>query len=914
MKRHHLTKPAAGRMAVAALAVAGLAVTLAVEAPAPARAATQIVTVGHNDVASERGELNKVYYSGPWDSNSGHHWQAEPLSEEQWFEIVFEGEAISLFSQTRTTNGQATVYLDDVEVGEYNCYSSSNQSIHALITLTGIGSGEHAVRVVPDTPEDYLNFARAEITQTIPDPEPPDGLEALQAAVDALAAKTATDYTAGSWSAAGAALDAAGAVLADPGATDEDVAAAMAGLVDADSNLILVRGLRELVEKYQTAAPTAYVEGSWADFAAARLAAEGALTDADASLAEIVAAKSGLLEAAGELVAADAGDLLTIQNDSWWYDTDGNPIYSQGGGIFRFGDTYYWYGVRYAAAPVYIASPTKAYSTSNDSKFVAVTCYSSKDLVNWKFENNVLTTDTPVAVDPADDVSTGYFTSMATLDDASWLGRLGVVYNPNTGKFVVITQMETRFAPDNATNHSVAFFTGDSPWDDFEYANVQRQITDHRLTGTGDQTVFTDDDGQSYLISSDQSGRSNAYVSRIAPEDSLSIEPAVRVRSGSGREGNCMFKAEGRYYMATSELFGWNSSHAWLIGSQTDAIQGAYTSEWKMAGTERDYSHTTQTGFFLTVKGTEQDVTIFAGDRWADFAWNGHGYNQWMPVTIEDGAPVFHSLSQWQINATTGEWQVGAGNNYVLNGDFQADRVSISAITGWTTVVDAGSSTGFVTNNTGGANSSRYAARLTRDGAFSGSIYQENLVPDGVYRLSTFATRTAGLTEGRIRVTGGEDEDYVLDLAQAGTSWGQFSLEGLTLTGGAAKVSIEAVNTSGNNNLTVDQLSLVRTGDLPEAAALDLVPVASARCIAGKAYLTVTVQNQDEQAVDLAISSAFGQKAFASVAVGKYGSHAFTTRLVSLPAGEVTVVGQGLDTPDASQTELKAQYSALSCG
>ena len=37
----------------------------------------------------------------------------------------------------------------------------------------------------------------------------------------------------------------------------------------------------------------------------------------------------------------------TIYNDTFWKDTSGKNIYSQGGGIFKFGDTYYWYGVHY---------------------------------------------------------------------------------------------------------------------------------------------------------------------------------------------------------------------------------------------------------------------------------------------------------------------------------------------------------------------------------------------------------------------------------------------------------------------------------------------------------------------------------------------------------------------------------------
>ena len=38
----------------------------------------------------------------------------------------------------------------------------------------------------------------------------------------------------------------------------------------------------------------------------------------------------------------------TITNDVWWKDNNGNPIMAQGGGISKFGNTYYWYGVQYA--------------------------------------------------------------------------------------------------------------------------------------------------------------------------------------------------------------------------------------------------------------------------------------------------------------------------------------------------------------------------------------------------------------------------------------------------------------------------------------------------------------------------------------------------------------------------------------
>lgn len=52
-----------------------------------------------------------------------------------------------------------------------------------------------------------------------------------------------------------------------------------------------------------------------------------------------------------------------IHNDTFWHCTDGTPIYSQGGGIFRFTEPstgkerYYWYGVHYKEAELYAAHP-----------------------------------------------------------------------------------------------------------------------------------------------------------------------------------------------------------------------------------------------------------------------------------------------------------------------------------------------------------------------------------------------------------------------------------------------------------------------------------------------------------------------------------------------------------------------------
>jgi hypothetical protein len=556
-----------------------------------------------------------------------------------------------------------------------------------------------------------------------------------------------------------------------PATAVQDQAAAAGPEVD--------RGLEFLVTDYETRVPTKYTADSWAPFAEALTTASDVADDTTATPSEVADAKTALMTTAADLEAADDGTFQTITNNTFWNDTSGNPIYSQGGGVFKFGDTYYWYGVHYTGAESYRANPTQKYD--NQVSFVSIPVYSSKDLVSWKFENRVATRATGIQ-------------NGATLGQAGWVGRLGVSYNENTGKYVLAVQAYV------GGGHGVLLLQGDSPTDTFDYGYFQTQITNSPTTGTGDQTVFTDDDGKDYLIFSNREGRSRGFVAKFRESDSLRIEPGVEIRRGDGREGNAMFKLDGRYYHAASDLHGWNTSVNYVNESTSGNVQGSYSSEYVLAGTEMDYSHVTQTGFFVTVNGTKQSTVIYAGDRWADFAWNGIGYNQWLPITKAAGArPQFHSVSQWQFNVTTGEWRVGPANNYILNPDIQADRIIISTVRGWRNLGGA------VTNVNGGVNGSRFALQISNSGGVEQRIAS---VPAGTYTLGLHARGSAG----QVVITGADGGQRTLGIP-ASSGWAKRELTGIALPSGAATLTVRA---SGSGGVVVDQLSLVRTsGDNP---------------------------------------------------------------------------------------------------
>lgn len=347
----------------------------------------------------------------------------------------------------------------------------------------------------------------------------------------------------------------------------------------------------------------------------------------------------------------------TIHNDVFWNTTDGKPLYSHGGGIFRFTDPvtgkkkYYWYGVRYKGSEEYRKDPSV---TLDKFIFDGVTCYTSENLVDWIYEGDVLT-----------------YNEIARHENVTWVGRLGVAYIPEKKQYALVVQC----------GNEVLFATSDTPAGQFRWQHKKNMTSLIGTSNTGDQTVFYDEDSQkSYLVYSYGRGRSKIYISEIGVRDGkIDLLDCIQVFKGASREGNCMFKYKGRYYMCASNIYGWDASFAYYLVS--DDIHGPYVpidDMQVMQGCDKDYAHVSQTGFFYTIRGSKQETVVFCGDRWACFAGNGLGYNQWVPLSFDGNAhPIFNSLSSWSINHKTGEWHVNHDNNYVLNGSFEADRRSI---------------------------------------------------------------------------------------------------------------------------------------------------------------------------------------------------------------------------------------------
>ena len=502
-----------------------------------------------------------------------------------------------------------------------------------------------------------------------------------------------------------------------------------------------------------------------------------------------------------------------IHNDVFWNTKNGQPIFSQGGGIFKFLDPvtglqkYYWYGVHYKEADIYRDNPTASIKSAT---FQSVTCYSSTDLVNWNFEGDVLTAEE----------------LMKNGGTKTWVGRLGVAYLKELNKYVLIVQH----------GKGVLFAVSNTPTEPFVW---HQHISMKGFIGTdntGDQTVFNDEEnGKSYLIYSYGKGRNKLYVSEIGVKNGLAnLLDCTQVFKGESREGNCMFKYGGKYYMCASNIYGWDASLPYYLVSNN--IRGPYRPERNMLvmnGSSADYAHITQTGFFVSVKGSKQETIVYCGDRWADFAGNGLGYNQWTPLSFDGAIPYFNSINSWDINSESGEWRVANDNNYVSNGSFEADRRIVPMqfkpkqlqLTGWVTKVIEGNSISFDTssspvlnhfnntterNNVIGEKSLAISDRINFKRNISQVISSSNFVKleDGNYALTAKVKNGIGFNQLEMYAIS-KGVRTAFNFNNENDTWKEIKLINIEVKDGKVEIGFD-VEGNANSFCYVDDIALVK--------------------------------------------------------------------------------------------------------
>lgn len=289
-----------------------------------------------------------------------------------------------------------------------------------------------------------------------------------------------------------------------------------------------------------------------------------------------------------------------------WNDTEGNPINAHGGGILFHKGTYYWYGEYKVGKTVLPEWATwECYRTD----VTGVSCYSSKDLLNWKFEGVVLKA---VPGDPESD-----------LHPSKVIERPKVIYNKKTKKFVMWVHAESADYGKAAAGVAVS----DTPDGEFTYLGSFRP----NGSMSRDQTLFVDDDGTAYQFASSEDNQT-MHINRLADDYTKPDGTYVRRFVGMAREAPAVFKYKKKYYMLSSGCTGWDPNRAEL--AVADSIMG----EWTVigdpcTGVDADKTFYGQSTYVIPVQG-KKNAFIACFDMWKKKDLADSRYI-WLPLLID---------------------------------------------------------------------------------------------------------------------------------------------------------------------------------------------------------------------------------------------------------------------------------------
>lgn len=294
-----------------------------------------------------------------------------------------------------------------------------------------------------------------------------------------------------------------------------------------------------------------------------------------------------------------------------WLDTDGNPINAHGAGMLFHDGTYYMYGEYKVGETVLPECATwECYRTD----VTGVSCYSSKDLRNWKFEGLAL----KASDDPSHD-----------LHASKVLERPKVVYNAKTGKFVMWAHVESADYSKAAAGVAVA----DTPVGPFTYLGSFRPND----AMSRDQTVFIDDDGKAYQFASSENN-ATMYINELTDDYLKPTGKFTRNFIGESREAPAVFKRGGKYYVLTSGCTGWDPNSAQV--AVADNIMGPWTVLGDPCrGTDAEKTFYAQSTYVQPVQG-KKDTYLALFDRWNKTDLKDSRY-VWLPIVWnEDGMPT----------------------------------------------------------------------------------------------------------------------------------------------------------------------------------------------------------------------------------------------------------------------------------
>ena len=297
---------------------------------------------------------------------------------------------------------------------------------------------------------------------------------------------------------------------------------------------------------------------------------------------------------------------VTIAPGTVWNDTQGNVIQAHGEGITKVDGKYYWLGE----------------DKTNGAAFQNVKCYSSTDLKNWTFVNNVLTRQ-----------------ASGDLGPNRVIERPHVIYNAGTSQFVMYMHVDSS----NYTDRKAGVATCSSVCGSYTYRGSMNPLGHDSL----DDTLFQEGT-IGYFLSEDRTN-TKLQIYQLS-DDYLTV--ASLVATVPQYESPAVAKIGSTYFLLGSHLTGWSTNDNQY--STASSMAGPW-SAWKSFAPAGSNTCNSQSTFILPVIGSSSTTYVFLADRWNSNNLTDSRYI-WQPLTINGTTISVTCATSWKINASTGVW------------------------------------------------------------------------------------------------------------------------------------------------------------------------------------------------------------------------------------------------------------------
>ncbi|KAK2598092.1 hypothetical protein QQS21_005803 [Conoideocrella luteorostrata] len=311
------------------------------------------------------------------------------------------------------------------------------------------------------------------------------------------------------------------------------------------------------------------------------------------------------------LVGASQASLQVIPGATWTSVNTGKHIQAHGAGVVEVSGTYYMIGE----------------DKTNGSPFQNVNCYSSTNLVEWKFENALLS----VSANGGD------------LGPNRVVERPKVIYNDKTHKYVMYLHIDDA----SYKEAKVGVATSDTVCGKYQYRGSFRPLGQQ----SRDMGLFRDDDGKGFLLTED---RPNGLRIDALSDDYLNVTKSVYLWSES-IEAPAVWKKDGYYFMFGSRLTGWSTNDN--VYSYAKSLAGPW-SPWALFADKDSHTYNSQTNFILPFGNS----AIYMGDRWHSDNLATSTYI-WLPLEISGTTIHMTNRDAWIPDVKAKTWSAAPSSS-----------------------------------------------------------------------------------------------------------------------------------------------------------------------------------------------------------------------------------------------------------